>query len=210
MLNDDALKHSGADDLNQTWVQLIQKLKVWEDMDNHLMYLRTRWVLGCSEWLAGMHGSKENDKEKLGYTDDEWTFIWSTMAEDGAWAVPPIKTTNGEIIRQNNAPELFIKYIAHDIQCHIIVIDLSLNRVQFCSANHLKDDNVKFDSPLLLYTTGGHFQAVHQKNHEFFVKFVDDLEAGQTSEAFVPDVSFECFLLDKHRGQGKTAFNLLC
>ena len=193
MLNDDALKHNGNDDLNQTWVKLIKDLKVWENIDNHMMYLRTRWVHGCKEWLAGQHGSKENDKNNLGYTDAEWEFIWGTMAEDGAWAVPSIRNKKGEVLKQNYAPELFIKYIAHDIQCHIIVIDLSLKRVQFCSANHLKDGNVKLDSPLLLYSTGGHFQAVHQKDHNFFLRFAHDLETGQTSENSVPNISFECF-----------------
>ena len=96
------MKHNGTDDLNQTWVELLQRLNVWNDIDNHLMYLRRRWVLGCAEWLAGMHGSKENDKEKLGYTNDEWKFIWNTMAEDGAWAVPPITNQEGKIIKQND------------------------------------------------------------------------------------------------------------
>ena len=114
------------------------------------------------------------------------------MAEDGAWAVPPIRNKRGEILKQNNAPELFIKYIAHDIQCHIIIVDLSLKRIQFCSANHLKDNNVKFDSPLLLYTTGGHFQAVHQRDHAYFIQLANELETGQTVANFAPSVSFEC------------------
>ena len=65
LLNDDALKHNGNDDLNQTWVNLLKDLKVWENIDNHMMYLRTRWVHGCKEWLSGQHGSKENDKNNL-------------------------------------------------------------------------------------------------------------------------------------------------
>ena len=181
-MNDDALKHNGDDDLNQTWSKLMQDLKVWEDIDDHMLYLRRRWVQGSAEWLAGRYESKENDKQVLGYSDYEWEFVWTTMVQDGAWAVPHIKDSAGRIIKENNGPEMMIKYIAHDIQCHIIIFDLFLNGIQFSSANQLKDGNVKFDSPLLLYATGGHFQAVHQKNHEFFISFAQDLEAGQASE----------------------------
>ena len=180
-MNDDALKHNGDDDLNQTWSKLMQDLKVWEDIDDHMLYLRRRWVQGSAEWLAGRYESKENDKQVLGYSDYEWEFVWTTMVQDGAWAVPHIKDSAGRIIKENNGPEMMIKYIAHDIQCHIIIFDLFLNRIQFCSANQLRDGNVKFDSPLLLYATGGHFQAVHQKDHEFFISFAQDLEAGQAS-----------------------------
>ena len=85
------------------------------------MYLRNRFAIGASEWLAGKNGSKRNDKNILDYTDDEWAYIWSTMLEDGAWAVPSIKDELGNIIKQNYAPELFINYIAHDLKSHIIV-----------------------------------------------------------------------------------------
>ena len=160
----------------------MQDLKVWEEIDDHTLYLRRRWVQGSAEWLAGKYESKENDKQVLGYSDYEWEFVWTTMVQDGAWAVPHIRDSAGRIVKENNGPEMMIKYIAHDIQCHIIIFDLFLNRIQFCSANQLKDGNVKFDSPLLLYATGGHFQAVHQKNHEFFISFARDLESGQASE----------------------------
>ena len=126
-------------------------LKFYDDMDNHIMYLRNRFAIGASEWLAGKNGSKRNDKNILDYTDDEWAYIWSTMLEDGAWAVPSIKDELGNIIKENYAPELFINFIAHDLKAHIIVFDLLLDRIQFISGNHIKSNNVVFDSPLLLY-----------------------------------------------------------
>ena len=43
--------------------------------------------------------------------------------------------------------------------CNIVVIDLYNNTVEFCSGNQLLDNNAKFDSPLILYTTGSHFQS---------------------------------------------------
>ena len=84
VLYDDALKHNGDDDLNQTWIQLMQDLKVWEEIDDHMMILRRRWVQGSAEWLAGKYESKENDKLVLGYSDYEWEFVWTTMVQDGA------------------------------------------------------------------------------------------------------------------------------
>ena len=179
--NNDAFKHTQQDKLNETWTALMKDLKVWEDVDDHMMYLRRRWVLGSSEWMSGMYGSKQNDTENLGYTDDEWAFIWATMIEDKAWAVPHIKDDAGHFLKHNDAPEILIKYIAHDLRCHIIVFDLSLDRIQFCSGNHLKTDNVIFDSPLLLYNTGGHFQSVFQTDHEFFIDFAKQLARDQNS-----------------------------
>ena len=64
-----------------------------------------------------------------------------------------------------------IKYIAHALRCHIIVFDLQLGISQFCSANYLKADNVTFNSPLLLYSTGNHFQSVLPIDH----KIISDL-----------------------------------
>jgi hypothetical protein len=52
----------------------------------------------------------------MGYTDDQWEFIWSTMAEDGAWAVPNITDGSGNALVQNFAPELMIKYITHNLR----------------------------------------------------------------------------------------------
>ena len=136
--------------------------------------------MGAAEWMSGRHDSKQNDKEILGYSDEEWNFIWDTMLEDGAWAVPDIKDSLGNTIKGNHAPEMFIKYIAHDLQCHIIVFDLLLGQVQFCSANHVKDENVSFDSPILLYTTGGHFQSVFPKDQEYFINFARELEESHS------------------------------
>ena len=179
ILNNDAFKHTGQDKLNETWTALMKDMKFWEDMDDHMMYLRRRWVIGSSAWMSGMYGSKQNDKVLLGYTDYEWEFIWATMIEDRAWAVPHIKDAAGKFVKNNDAPEIFIKFIAHDLRCHIIIFDLQLDRIQFCSGNHLKSDNVAFDSPLLLYNTYGHFQAVFQKNHDFFIQFSKQMEAEQ-------------------------------
>ena len=70
---------------------------------------------------------------------------------------------------------MFIKFIAHDLKCNIIVFDLFNNTVQICSGNILKQNNVKFDSPLLLYTTGSHFQSVVPQDHEFFMEYANEL-----------------------------------
>ena len=161
----------------------MNELRIWENLENLPMYLRRRWVHGGREWLSGMHGSKENNKDILGYTDGEWNFIWSTMLSDGAWSVPAITDKFGNVIKDNLAPELFIKFIAHDVRCHIVVFDLILNMVQFCSANHLKDNNMLFDAPILLYTTGNHFQAVYPLNTEYFVNYARDLEYSQSNAA---------------------------
>ena len=141
------------------------------------MNLRRRFVLGAADWMAGNNGSMQNDKLLLGYSDADWEYIWMTMLEDGAWAVPGIKDANGNLVKENYAPEILIKYIAHDLRCHIIVFDLVLDSIQFISGNHLKVDNVVFDSPLLIYSTGSHFQAVLPEDHEFFIKYAKDLDA---------------------------------
>jgi hypothetical protein len=77
--------------LNETWCKLIHDLKFFGDSEDHIMFLRTRWVLGAAEWMSGGQDSKQNDKDNLGYSDEEWNFIWNTMIEDGAWAVPSVK-----------------------------------------------------------------------------------------------------------------------
>jgi hypothetical protein len=107
------------------------------DEEDHIQYLRNKWVLGASEWLSGKNGSKENYKLILNYTDQEWNFIWATMIENGAWAVPAIKDDLGNLVKENLAPELFIKYVAHDLHSNIIVFDLFNNTVQICSGNQL-------------------------------------------------------------------------
>ena len=176
ILNNDALKHNGNDQLNETWSNLLHDLKFFEDIDDHTMFLRSKWVMGAAEWMSGGNGSKQNDKEIFAYSDKEWNYIWSTMMEDGAWAVPSVKDDFGHTLKENHAPEMLIKYIAHDLKIHIVIFDLVLGQAQFCSANHVKDDNALFDSPILLYCTGGHFQSVFPENHEYFINYARELE----------------------------------
>ena len=102
ILDNDAFKHCVEENKNESWTQLIKDLKFFEDVDEHTMYLRRR--------------SKQNDKLIFGYSDSEWEFIWTTMLEDGAWAVPCIKDSDGNTIKENFAPEILIKYIAHDLK----------------------------------------------------------------------------------------------
>ena len=163
--------------MNENWTELVRDLQFYEDIDDHIMYLRRRLVQGAAESMAGRKGSKRNDKLLLEYSNSEWEYIWSTMLEDGAWAVPSIKDSKGNTIKANFAPEILIKFIAHELKTHIIVFDLLLNRVQFLSGNHVKDNNVIFDSPLLIYATGGHFQSLLPKDHEYFVSYANQLEA---------------------------------
>ena len=157
----------------------------------HKLYLRRMFVLGAAEWLVGMHGSKENEKLKFGYTDREWEWIWSTMIEDGAWAVPALRDTEGNYLKENFAPELMIKYAAHELKCHIIVFDLQLNRIQFCSGNYLKDENVIFDSPLILYATGGHFQSVSAIDNEYVIQLTNQLELENRHDSVESHVTSE-------------------
>ena len=166
-----------------SWTKLLKEFKFFGEMDmqEHINFLRWRFVTGASDWLSGAHGSKQNDKNNLGYTDQEWESVWSSMLEDGAWAMPSLKDSLGNHLKDNFAPEMLIKFIAHDLKSHIIIFDLMLNRIQFCSGNHIRSDNVIFDSPLLLYATGSHFQAVFQKDHSFFFigKDPDHFPAGR-------------------------------
>ena len=183
ILNNDAYKHTTGDAMNETWTQLLIDFKVFDDMDDHIMYLRRRFVLGAADWMAGKNDSMQNDKLLFDYTDAEWEIIWMTMLEDGAWAVPNIQDEDGNSIKENNAPEIMIKFMAHDLKSNIIVFDLQLNIIQFISGNLLKSDNVAFESPLLLYATGSHFQSVMQEDHEFFVNLSKDLEANNHAGA---------------------------
>ena len=186
VLNNDALKNNERDQLNSTWTELVRDLQCFEDLSDHIIMLRRRWVIGASEWMAGNNDSKQNQKEVLDYTDVEWEYIWSTLIEDRAWAVPSVKDASGNWLKDNCAPEMMIQYIAHDLRCHIVVFDLLLDTVQFISANHLKDnDNVIFDSPLLIYSTGSHFQSVFHKSQEFFINYANKLEELNTG----PEVS---------------------
>ena len=177
ILNNDAFKHNVGEANNETWTHLLLDLKFFdEDIDNHIMYLRRRFVFGAADWMAGKNESMQNDKILLDYTDDEWEFIWTSMLEDGAWAVPGIMDADGKIVKQNDAPEILIKFIAHDLKCNIIVFDLYNNSIQFVSGNLLKVDNVVFESPLLLYATGSHFQSVVQEDHDFFINYAKELQ----------------------------------
>ena len=187
IFNNEAFEHTGDDNVLRRWTELLKDFKFYEDMDDadHINYLRSKFVLGASEWLAGMHGSKENEKSNLGYSDVEWEFIWSTMIEEGAWAVPSLQDHQGNIVKENNAPEMFIKFAAHELKCNIIVFDLQFGTVRYLSGNHLISNNVIFDSPLLLYSTGSHFQAVFQIEHEFFIEYANNFEV----EILVPIVT---------------------
>ena len=178
LLHNNAFRHTGTETKQESWTELLIDLKLYGDMDDrdHVQYLRERFVLGASEWMAGNCGSKENSKLMFGYNDLQWQWIWSSMIEDGAWAVPPLRDTRGNLLKENHAPELLIRFAAHQLRCHIIVFDLQLKRIQFCSGNILKDDNVIFDSPLILYATGSHFQSVFQDDHDFFIELSKQLE----------------------------------
>ena len=113
---------------------------------------------------------------KFGYSFQEWEFMWSQMFENGAWDVPTLKNNDGSYLKENFAPEMMIRFAAHEIKCHIIVIDLQLSRIQFCSGNFLKDNNVIFNSPLILYATGNHFQSVFQIDHNYWIQLASELE----------------------------------
>ena len=176
IMENDAFKHNRGDLNNETWTQLLLDFGFFDEQDNITMNLRRRFVLGAADWLAGNNGSLRNDKDLLGYTDTQWEYIWNTMLVDGAWAVPGVTDSEGNVIKENDAPELLIKYIAHELKCHILVFDLVLDRIHFISGNHLKQNNVVFESPLLLYATGSHFQSVFQYDHEFFINLAQDLE----------------------------------
>ena len=169
----DSIRYNKAIIQGKGGVLLKEKLQRHEDSGNLVSNLRNHWVIGSSEWMAGLNGSKENFKEILGYSNVEWSFIWSTMAKNGAWNVPNIINEDG--VKINNAPELFINFIAHDLQCNIIIFDLVLRRIQFCSGNRLLDDNVVVECPILLYNTGNHFQAVSPIDHTAFINLARQL-----------------------------------
>ena len=178
MEESEAFRQIKSDTHNEKWTQLLLDLGFFDEHSNHIMSLRRRFVCGAADWLAGNNGSLRNDKEILGYNDSQWKFIWNTMLVDGAWAVPSIIDFQGNVLKENLAPELLIKYIAHDLKSHILVFDLVLEKIQFISGNHLKTDNVVFDSPLLLYSTGSHFQSVFPSDPELFVNIAKDMDRG--------------------------------
>ena len=168
---------------NETWTQLLLDMSFFDDTEDHIMDLRRRFVFGA----AGKHSSRQNDKLLFGYSDSEWEYIWTTMLEDGAWAVPSIKDVDGNTLKENYAPEMLIKYIAHELKCNIIVFDLVLDNIQFVSGNHLKSENVAFVSPLLIYSTGSHFQSVFQEDHDFFVNYANELEMSNVGVLEISD-----------------------
>ena len=180
ILHNSAFKHVKDDGRQEHWTNLLRDLRIYEDDTDHVADLRRRLVVGASEWLSGLHNSKENEKEKFGYSDREWKWIWSLMLNDGAWAVPDLRDNENRILKHNFAPEMLIRFAAHELKCHIIVIDLHLSKIQFCSGNFVKDGNVVFDSPLLLYSTGSHFQSVFQIDHGFFIQLAKELERENT------------------------------
>ena len=104
----DAFRHTIGDTHNKKWTQLLLDLGFFDENANHTMDLRRKFVCGASDWLAGNNGSLRNDKEILGYNDLQWEFIWNTMLVDGAWAVPGITDSNGNLIKENLAPELYL------------------------------------------------------------------------------------------------------
>ena len=178
--NNEAFRHT--EDGTNSWVQLLERLNIYQD-ENILQSLRLHLVAGASNWLAGKYNSKLNDQLLHGYSDQEWNYIWSTLLEDGAWAVPPIRDRSGNYLKENYAPELLLKFIAHDLQCNILILDLFNNTEEFCSGNQLVDNNVKFDSPLILYATGSHFQSVFPINHEYFIQYSLELEGSYLQNA---------------------------
>ena len=178
ILNNDAFKHCDGETKNESWTKIIKDLKFFdENIKDHTMYLRKIFVDGAKTWMAGKYESQVDDKTLFSYTDSEWNFIWSEMLVDGAWNVPAITDQDGNFVKENYGPEILIKYIAHVLRCHILVYDLSLNKIQFLSGNHVKKNNVLFKSPLLLYNTGSHFQSLFQEDHEYFIKYAEKLEA---------------------------------
>ena len=173
ILNNEAFRHTN--NATTSWEDLLKRLRVYEE-GNVVQNLRYHWVTGASDWLAGRNNSKLNDQFLYGYSNDEWSYIWSTLLEDGAWAVPSIRDRDGNIIKENHAPELLLKFISHDLQCNILILDLYNNTVEYCSGNQLRDNNVSFESPLILYATGTHFQSVFPKNHENIIQYTLNLQ----------------------------------
>ena len=77
VLNNDGLKNNANDSNNESWIQLLKDLKIYEEMteDDHLQFVRNEFVVGGSTWWAGGNGSTENYKEQLKYTDKEWEIM---------------------------------------------------------------------------------------------------------------------------------------
>ena len=117
-------------------------------------------------------------------------------------AQDPDTQKSGIVTKENYAPELFIKFIAHDLKANIIVFDLVLDDIQFVSGNLLKSNNVVFDSPLLMYSTGNHFQSVLQTDHEYFVHFAIELQNKMCPRERQLDISHESVLQTSRGKEG--------
>ena len=53
--NNEAFRHTRNEKRQESWTNLLQDLKFSEDMDEdeHIKYLKNRFTIGASEWLAG-------------------------------------------------------------------------------------------------------------------------------------------------------------
>ena len=121
-MHNEAFRHTRNDELQQTWTNLLIDFGIFDNGSDPVTTLRRRLVMGASEWLSGKHGSKENEKVKFGYTEKEWEWIWSLMFENRAWAVPSLRDDKGNYLKENFASEMLIRYAAHEIRCHIIIL----------------------------------------------------------------------------------------
>ena len=202
VLNNEGLKQNKLNDASDSWNQLLIDLELCEKKKNYIYILRQRWALGASVWLSGKNNSLQNLKNMFGYTDDEWQFVWSTMSKRGAWNVPNIKDSMGTVIKENYGPEMMIRYIAHDLRCNIIVIDLKRDNLQFCSGNYLKSDNVVFDCPLLLYATGNHFQSILPTNYSRIIRIAEEFQSESIGNAYVvPSVTVPPTIVDQRQSE---------
>ena len=194
LLSEIAGKERHESERNVISLDLSRDLELFNESDHDTTILRKRWVFGAFDWLAGKNGSRENLKNIFQYTDDEWAFVWSTLIHDKSWNVPNLKDKTGSILKENFGPEMLIKYIAHDIRCHIIVFDLQLEIIQFCSGNYLKENNVIYSSPIIMYCTGNHFQLLLPLNPAYFRDLVTKLENGEdvpTKLSYIESTTFD-------------------
>ena len=61
--NNDAFKHIVGDSNNETWTSLLQNLMFFDNsIEDHILYMRQRFVLGATDWMAGKNGSLQNDR----------------------------------------------------------------------------------------------------------------------------------------------------
>ena len=89
-------------------------------------------VLEASEGLAGKYGANHNEKSNFGYTEKEWEWIWSSMMEDGAWAVPGVTDSSGVVVKENFAPEILI-FFTSDLYLLRINLYIRLFKISFSS-----------------------------------------------------------------------------